>query len=407
MTTIAANALFLVPGQVGGTETYLRRTLSAMPPLLAPDERLAVFANAENADALAADIAECGAGADRVSLVRTGIRATSRARRILFENSPAGMPRALRRAGADVVWNPGNAALLRAPCPQATTIHDMQYKRFPEDFSPAALMAMRLLVPSAVRRSEVVLAVSEFSKREILHFVPGTPGDRIVVTREAADPLFSARIPAAEARARAAALCGIGPGEPFVLAVSNSYPHKSLETAVEAFGKISGDFPHRLVAVGRPRRGEPALRAALDALPDRSRAIRLEYADRAGLAALYAAADVLVFPSLYEGFGLPVLEAMSAGLPVVAAAEGSVPEVCGDAAVYARGRDAADFARAVATLLSDPAARARAAAAGRARAAAFSWEKTAAATLEAVRLAAKRGRGPDGGRGGVTASAGT
>ena len=129
----------------------------------------------------------------------------------------------------------------------------------------------------------------------------------------------------------------------------------------------------------------------MDALPDPSRAVRLDYASRADLAALYRAADLLLFPSRYEGFGLPVLEAMSAGLPVVAAREGSVPEVAGDAAVYARAGDPEDFARAARGILSDPAARARLAEAGRARAALFSWRRTAERTLGVLRDCARRG----------------
>ena len=374
---IAVNALFLIPGQVGGTETYLRRTLSEMPALLAPGEELLVFANAENADALAADLR----GAERTTVVATGLRAASRVRRVLFENRT--LPRALAAAGADVLWNPGNAAPLRAPCPQATTVHDMQYRRFPEDFSPLSLAAMRLLVPAAVRRGARTIAVSEFSRGEILALVPGADPGRVVAVPEAADPLFAEPVPGETVAERALALSGAG--DPLLLVVSNSYPHKSLETAVAAFGRLCGDFPHRLLVVGRPRRGEPALAAAMDALPDPSRAVRLDYASRADLAALYRAADLLLFPSRYEGFGLPVLEAMSAGLPVVAAREGSVPEVAGDAAVYARAGDPEDFARAARAVLSDPAERARLAEAGRARAALFSWRRTAERTLGVLR----------------------
>lgn len=374
---IAVNALFLVPGQVGGTETYLRRTLGAMPARLAPDEELLVFANAENAELLAADLR----AAPRTTVVATGLRAASRVRRVLFENRT--LPRALAAAGADVLWNPGNAAPLRAPCPQATTVHDMQYRRFPEDFAPVSLAAMRLLVPAAVRRSARTIAVSEFSRSEILALVPGADPARVVAVPEAADPLFAEPVPGATVAARALALSGAA--DPLLLVVSNSYPHKSLETAVAAFGLLQGDFPHRLLVVGRPRRGEPALAAALAALPDPSRAARLDYASREDLAALYRAADLLLFPSRYEGFGLPVLEAMSAGLPVVAAREGSVPEVAGDAAVWARAGDAEDFARAARAVLADPAKRARLAEAGRARAALFSWERTAERTLAVLR----------------------
>ncbi len=231
---IAVNALFLVPGQVGGTETYLRRTLCAMPARLAPDEELLVFANAENAELLAADLR----AAPRTTVVATGLRAASRVRRVLFENRT--LPRALAAAGADVLWNPGNAAPLRAPCPQATTVHDMQYRRFPEDFAPVPLAAMRLLVPAAVRRSARTIAVSEFSRSEILSLVPGADPERVVAVPEAADPLFAEPVPGATVAARALALSGAA--DPLLLVVSNSYPHKSLETAVAAFGLLQRTY---------------------------------------------------------------------------------------------------------------------------------------------------------------------
>ena len=375
------NALFLIPGEVGGTETYVRRTLPELAARLAPHEELVVFANAENRDALVSDLRD----SPRVTVVATGMRAVSRVRRVLFEN--LALPRAVRALGLGVLWNPGNAALHRCPCPQVTTIHDMQYRHFPEDFPRLALLAMRRAVPAAVRRSALVLSVSEFSRREILGELPDTPEDRVVTTPEAADPLYAEPVPGHALAETAFALAG--GADPFLLVVSNSYPHKSLETAVLAFGRLCGEIPHRLVVVGRPRRGEPAVEAALDELPDRGRVSRIHYVSRKDLTVLYHAADLLVFPSRYEGFGLPVLEAMSAGLPVVAAREGSVPEVAGPAAVYARTGDPDDFARAIRELLADPAERARRAEAGRERACLFSWERTADLTLAALRRIAR------------------
>jgi glycosyltransferase involved in cell wall biosynthesis len=262
----------------------------------------------------------------------------------------------------------------------------MQYRHFPEDFPPLALAAMRRAVPSAVRRSAVVLAPSEFSRQEIFSQLPGTPPDRVVVTPEAADPSFAEPLSGSFVAERVLALTRAA--DPVLLAVGNTYPHKDLATAVAAYGRICDRIPHRLVLVGRPRRGEAAVEAAVAELPPGARFSRVGYALSGDLAALYQGADALVFPSRYEGFGLPVLEAMTAGLPVVAAREGSVPEVAGDAALYARTGDPDDFARVLLQLLDGPGAadeRARLAALGRARAARFSWGATAEATLAALR----------------------
>lgn len=386
MKPFAVNALFMIPGQVGGTETYLRRTLSQMPALLAPDESLVVFANAENAEVLRGDLA---ASRSVCRVEETGLRATSRICRLSFEAFR--LPGLLRACGASALWNPGNSALPRSPCPQVTTIHDMQFERFPEDFPLPALLAMRALVPSAVRRSAAVTAVSEFSRSEILRFVPGADPGRIVAVPEAADPFFASPPDDPERDAQIArTLSGCGRDGRFALVVSNSYPHKSLETAVYAFTRLAPRFQDlRLVVLGRPRRGEGVLREAIRNSGVATRVSRMEGGvSREELASLYRNAALLLFPSRYEGFGLPVLEAMSAGLPVVAARAGSVPEVAGGAAVLCAPGDASAMAGAAAEILTKSEAHARLAAAGRARAASFSWEKTAAGILAALRGAA-------------------
>lgn len=379
---IAVNALFLIPGQVGGSETYLRRILSCMARMLDPADELVVFANMENGAVLERDLA----GSKQVEIVHTGLRASSRLRRVFYENLK--LPRALRSLGASVVWNPGNAAIRHAHCPQVATIYDMQFKRFAEDFPFPALLALRLLVPAAVRKCAAVLTISEFSKNEILHFVPDADPEKIVVTPLAADPIFAAGAALHEDGGGILSSIGLADGERFLLAVSNSYPHKNMETAVRAFGMLARSYPGRLVVLGRPRRGENALQAAIAQLPDPQRVLRIERVDREALATLYATADALVFPSLYEGFGLPVLEAMSAGLPVIASRSGSIPEVGASAVEYALGGDAADFARAIARILDDGRLASEKRQAGIKRAAVFSWEKTAASTLKALRTAA-------------------
>jgi alpha-1,3-rhamnosyl/mannosyltransferase len=172
------------------------------------------------------------------------------------------------------------------------------------------------------------------------------------------------------------------------LCVSNSYPHKRLEIAAEACGRLQGRFPHRLVIVGRPRRGEALLARAVAGLPEPERVTRLHYVDRDDLVALYQAADAFLLPSAYEGFGLPLLEALAAGVPAVATTAGALPEVGGDAYAAVRPGDAAAFAAAVESALRlSPEARAGQIARGRERAALFTWDATAAATVAACERA--------------------
>ena len=379
---IGVNTLFLIPGEVGGTETVVRQVLGKLPALLADGDELVVFLNGENRKILLRDLHQ----APRTRLVDTRLRATSRVRRCLFENLT--LPRLLRAAAVDVLWNPGNNATLRPGCPQVTTIHDMQYTRFPEDFTKATLRVMQTLVPWSARHSNLVLTISEFSRREIAERAPA-PFDKIRVALPAVEPAFSEPLPGAFLAERVMALTRYP--DPYLLAVSNTYPHKSMETVVQAFARIQNRIPHRLVLVGRPRLGEPALEAALEALPDSARVTRLHYVEKQDLIALYQRAEAFLFPSRYEGFGLPVLEALSCGLPVICCREGSVPEIAGEAALYAKTGDPADFAAQILSVIaSSPEAaalRTRLSEAGRARARQFSWQRCAAQTLAALREA--------------------
>lgn len=371
---IGVNALGLIPGEVGGAETYLRRTLEAMARLF-PEHEFVVFGNLENRLALAEDLRDHA----NVTLVNLRFHAFSRVRRVLREQFV--LPRLLRRAGVDVLWNPGYVTPLRSPCPRLTSVLDMQYKRFPEDLPPAGLRATRFLVGAALRRSEGIATISEFSRQEILAF-SRVPFDNIAVTPLAADAAFGEPLPGRLLAERVLTL--LRGADPYVLCVANSYPHKSLQTAVEAFGRIAADVPHRLVMVGQPRLGEPAVEAAVSALPQPERVIRLRYVSRQDLAVLYQAADAFVFPSRYEGFGLPVLEAMKAGLPVVAARAGATPEVGGDAIRYVPPGDAEALAAELRRVLFLPQEeRAALTHAARERAARFTWDATARSTVAA------------------------
>ena len=354
---LGVNALFYLPGEVGGSETYLRETLRALARRPEHPE-LVLFTNAENERLLRAEFPEA-------EIVETGIAAANRFVRILAEQIQ--LPRLVRRARLDVLWSPGYTAPAFCSCPQVVSILDVQYKRFPQDVSWLAARTMDVLYPSSARRCGAVVAISEFAKTEIVRFL-GVPPEKVTVTLLAADPAFGepAGPPPRETE-----------GAPFLLCVAHTYPHKNVALLVRAFNRIAGEIPHRLVLVGKPRFGEPEVAAALANSPP-GRVVRFPGLPWRELIALYQHADGFVFPSLYEGFGLPVLEAMRAGAPVLTTREASIPEIGGDCVRYADGRDEAAFAAALrAATILPPADRARLVAAARQRAAGFTWEASA------------------------------
>lgn len=369
---IGVNALFMIPGEVGGSETYLRKTLRAAAKTH-PQHEFIVFTNIENRSTLARDLMSF----QNVVLVNMRVKATSRAKRVFCEQFT--LPRVIAANGIEVLWNPGNTAPVFGKCPQATTVYDMQYEHFPEDFSKVGLFFTKLFTKISLGRSKVVLTISEFSRQEIVKFTK-TRFDKIKAIPLSADSGFSEKHPGDFVAERVMVLTRSA--DPYILMVSNTYPHKSMETGIQAFGKIMADIPHKLVVIGKPRLGEAEVEKAMAALPQEGRVVRLQYVMGQDLAALYQGADLFVFPSKYEGFGLPVLEAMSAGVPVVTTREGSIPEVGGDTVNYADAGDVDSFASSMKRILSlDPAARADMTDKARSRAAKFSWEETARATV--------------------------
>lgn len=371
---IGVNTLFLIPGEVGGSETYLCETLRAYATLY-PADALVLFTHLEN-DAF---LRERFATFAQVTFVRLNFRASNRYARIVREQTE--LPAKAARARLDVLWSPGYTAPLLSGLPQVLSILDMQYKRFPRDLTPLARWVTDALVRANARRCRRILTISAFSRAEIAQFTAAAPA-KIDVTPLAVDATFAQAIPEPE---RAALLARLLPGVgPYVLCVANTYPHKNVDTLVRAFGALQFHTPGTLVLVGKPRLGEGAVQAALRALTNPALVRRLERVTAHELAALYQGCSVFALPSLYEGFGLPILEAMAAGVPVVAADIPTTAEVGGDWVRRCDARDPGDLAGAIEAALQEPAsARARRAAGARRHALGFTWQQTARLTRAA------------------------
>ncbi|HCU36457.1 MAG TPA: glycosyltransferase family 1 protein [Armatimonadetes bacterium] len=265
-----------------------------------------------------------------------------------------------------------------APCPLITTIHDISFRLHPEWFPPRHRLVMNTFIPGSVRRAHAVLTPSAATAADIRRAY-GCPPSKLHVTPYAAPSEFS-RPPHDDAvrdclRRLAITL-------PYMLYVGNLQPRKNVARLLRAFARARTEtgFAHRLVVVGQAGwRCEDEMRE-LRSAEAAGHALRVGYVDDSDLPALYAAADAFLFPTLMEGFGLPVLEAMAMGTPVLASNTSSLPEVAGDAALLVDPTDEGAIATGIAALAADGGLRARLRDAGLARAAQFSWRRTAELT---------------------------
>jgi glycosyltransferase involved in cell wall biosynthesis len=370
---VGLNALHLVPGETGGSELYARRLIGA---LAAADDapRLVVFAPREGAESLAAE-----PWAEGVQLVRVPVDARNRVRRVLAEQTS--LRGAVARARVDLLHNLFTTAPTLPGLPQVTTILDVIYKRFPEAHGGVLSYGMRLLVPLAARRSRRVLTLSEAAKDDIVRFLK-IPSGRVDVTYLAPALPTSGRVSQEELRRR----LELG-DEPIVLTVSAKRPHKNLERLFEAFLGVAAEDQPTLVVPGYETFHEPGLRARAQALGGGARIRFTGWLEDDLLDTLYRAASCFVFPSLAEGFGLPVLDALVRGTPTACSNASSLPEVGGDAVLYFDPMDVGEMTRAIQQVLADAGLRARLQLAGPERARTFSWERTAQATLESYQRA--------------------
>jgi glycosyltransferase involved in cell wall biosynthesis len=302
---------------------------------------------------------------ERLPLLRPGAYAVARPPRALAYQAgqlweQALLPAHARRIGAPLVLNPANLAPLRFGG-NVVVVHDAVALTHPEWFSPAYAAWHRRALPAVVRRARRVITVSEFSRAEIAQ----TTGIEATVVAGGVDERFS---PTADASAARAAL---GLDQPYVLTVAGEGARKNL-AVLGATARALAPRGLELVAAGS-RRAHHGPSVGIDGIR------RLGYVDDALLPGLYAGASAFVLPSLHEGFGLPCLEAMASGVPVVAADRGALPQTCGDAALLVEPRRPDLVAEAVLAALDDGSLRDR----GPARAAGFTWD-AAARAVDAV-----------------------
>jgi glycosyltransferase involved in cell wall biosynthesis len=371
MLHVGLNLVFLTPGEQGGMEIYARQLIRRLADR--DDLRLTAFVNRD------------GRGGDwgpGVAEVLVGVRARDRKQWVIGEQVL--LPRLARRAGVDVVHSLASTAPVRGAFRRITTIHDLNYKLVPGTHFGLRGAAMAALVPAAAHRSHRLIVDASSTVDDLV--------EHLRVRRSKVDvvPLGVTALPSVTPTPEATLRASLDLGDRRVLlTVSAKRPHKNLARLIEAHARLAAPRPI-LVMPGYPTPYEAELRALGARLGTLGELRFLDWVSAEDLEGLYALADVFAFPSLYEGFGLPPLEAMARGVPVVTSDRGSLAEVAGDAAAVVDPESVDGIASAVARLLGDPAERERLRALGRERAARFTWERTAELTAEAYRRVAAR-----------------
>ena len=276
------------------------------------------------------------------------------------------LPRLLRRRRPALVHAPNCFLPLRRPCPGVVTVHDLAFEDHRDDFSRRTGWKYRTITRRAARSAERVICVSHFTRDDVCARY-GVDAERTrVIPNAPALPAGSAKPPAGR----------------YLLYAGDLRPKKNLLSLVRAWRRLRGEgLEQRLVLAGRDFGVGDELRAAAGPEP-----LELPgFVDDEALDALMRGADALVHPSLYEGFGMAVVEAMVRGCPTILARATALPETGGDAAEYFEPHEEADIARAIRAVVDDPSRRAELIARGDARAAELSWTRTAAATVEVYR----------------------
>lgn len=360
---VGVNALYLIPGKVGGTEIYLRSLLAAMAQRNDPHDFF-VFTNRETGSDLVPDDS-------RFHYCPQPVSAESRPARILWEQLR--LPGALK--GMDVLFNPGFTAPRWTQTPCVTVFHDLQHIRHPEFFRWWDLPFWNLLLAWSARRSKLLVTVSEQTRRDVIgHY--RLPESRVRTVAHGVDEhFFTLR------RTEVDPL--------MLLTVSTLHPHKNLDRLLRVFAEFRREVPGlRLIVAGMKGHFTEELERLRHHLGLSGEVEITGWVPRSALYEFYRRASAFIFPSRFEGFGMPVLEALAAGIPAACSGVEPMRSLAGDAAVLFDPEDDQQMLAALRKIVLDPDTRAQLRIRGPRRAGEFTWARSAALTVKALEDAA-------------------
>ena len=360
---IGWNLLWMDPGVVGGSEEYTVRLLGALLDASPTDLRVTAFVNRNLVEVYPALW-------DRLDTVVAPVSGSSRLARVAAESTWLAVE--LERRRVDLTHHLGGTVPVVRPGPVVVTIHDLQPLAMPEHFAPVKRAYIRRALPFAARHAARIVTLTEFTRADIVARLHARREDVAVVPSGITVPDGP---PPVEEIAAVLARYDLT-DRPFFVYPAITYPHKNHVTLLHAFAGVLGAHPEAvLVLTSGSAQSEEVMWATADRLGIREAIRRPGRIPRGDLDTMYWAATAMVFPSRFEGFGLPVLEAMARRCPVVAADTTALPEVVGDAGLLVGALDVSGWTTAMRQLLDDPAVGDRLRTVGLVRAATYGWER--------------------------------
>jgi len=365
---IGLNLIFLVPDETGGMEVYARHLIEELVKQRPAGMDFTAFINRNAA-------AQRGPWNELVPSVTVPVNSRNRPAWVLADQSL--VPAAAARKRVHMLHSLANLAPAWGPYRRLLTVHDLIHRTFPDAHEGMKAKALSVVMPAGFRRSHRLIAISEQTRDDLVNLFHEPAGKIDVIPQGVGEPHPELAVPEAELRAQLAA-----GGRPIAFSLSAKRPHKNLPRLLDALALIPAERRPLLVIPGYNTWHEDELREQARALGIEDDVRFLGWVSQAEVEGLYAASALFVFPSLYEGFGLPVLEAMQRGLPVACSDRTSLPEVAGDAALLFDPDKPEEIAAAMERLLAGGDEVERLRAAGYERARKFTWAETARLTLE-------------------------
>ncbi len=369
---ILLNFIQLTSERLGGGWTYSINLLRGLETV-ARDHELIVLASQKIAQRI---------GCERAHLLTFDVEIEDRIQRVSWEHLK--LPRIVKSIRPDVFHGPANTLPLQLSCPSVMTIHDFYHLYCPEYLSWLRRHYLTVVIPRSLRSATRIIADSASTKQDAIRFahVPAEKIETIYLGGLNEDELLGSH-------RSAETLDKFGITSPYILSVGSSLPHKNLARLIKAFARVSRQIPQELIFVGETFRYGDALRALAESELEsqHGRVRHLGFVTKQELVALYRKADAFIFPSLYEGFGIPALEAMQSGCPVIASRLSSLPEVGGNAVEYFDPLNIEDMAESILRVASDSTLRSSMRERGYMQSRKFSWQKTALETFSVYRKA--------------------